>query len=81
MKNIDPELRLAEIEIEQQFLQGEMISSDDMFPSSEEELFHQILEDERKESDSDRRLRENQEDYNRHIKENDNDFNKRIKGN
>ena len=36
-------------ELEQQFLEGEMIGSDDFFPSSEEELFHQIQEDEREE--------------------------------
>ena len=39
------------VEIEQQFLQGDIIGSDDFFPSSEEELFHQIQEDEREEWD------------------------------
>jgi len=38
-------------ELEQQFLQGDMIGSDDFFPSSEEELFRDILEDERQEWD------------------------------
>jgi hypothetical protein len=36
-------------ELEQQFLEGDMISTDDFFPSSEEELFRQIQEDERNE--------------------------------
>ena len=38
-------------EIEQQFLESEMFSVDDIFPSSEEELFRQIQEDEREEWD------------------------------
>ena len=42
---------LLHLEIEQQFLEGEMIGSDDFFPSSEEELFRQIQEDEREEWD------------------------------
>jgi len=42
---------LLQIELEQQLLAGEMIGSDDFFPSSEEELFMQIQEDEREEWD------------------------------
>lgn len=38
-------------EIEEQFLDGEMISSEDFFASSEEELFNQIQNDERDEND------------------------------
>jgi hypothetical protein len=70
-------------ELEQQFLQDDMIGSDDFFSSSEEELFRKIQEDERNENegDFDRRMRENQEDYNRRIRGNENDFNKRIQNN
>jgi hypothetical protein len=52
-------------------------------PSTEEELFSKIQEDERNEneSDFDRRMRENQEDYDKRIQGNEYDFNKRIKGN
>ena len=42
---------LLQIELEQQLLAGDMIGSDDFFPSSEEELFMQIQEDEREEWD------------------------------
>lgn len=51
-KNIEQtsEEKLKEIliaEIERQFLDGEMISSEDFFPSSEKELFRQIEEDDK----------------------------------
>jgi len=42
---------LLQIELEQQLLAGDMIGSDDFFPSTEEELFMQIQEDEREEWD------------------------------